>query len=59
LRRLLRTSVESTGDYSRGIRAHGDVLAAIRNRNPDEAEQAMWSLISVSVMDLSLSDLEG
>jgi len=59
LRRLLRTSVESTGDYSRGIRAHGDVLAAIRNRNPDEAEQAMRSLISVSVMDLSLSDLEG
>lgn len=59
LRRLMRTSVESTGDYSRGIRAHGDVLAAIRNRNPDEAEQAMRSLISVSALDLSLSDLEG
>lgn len=59
LRRLLRASVESSGDYARGIRAHGDVLAAIRNRDPDEAERAMRSLIAVSADDLSLSDLQG
>lgn len=59
LRRLLRASVESSGDYARGIRAHGDVLAAIRNRDPDEAERAMRALIAVSADDLSLSDLQG
>jgi GntR family galactonate operon transcriptional repressor len=58
LRRLLRASVEASGDYARGIRAHGDVLAAIRNRDPDEAERTMRALIAVSADDLSLSDLQ-
>ncbi|WDR03075.1 FadR/GntR family transcriptional regulator [Devosia algicola] len=47
-----RLTTRTTESYSRALRAHGDVLEAIRLRQPDIASERMRALVDVAMVDL-------
>jgi DNA-binding FadR family transcriptional regulator len=53
LRSSVRLTTPASDDHRRAVQAHGDVLEAIRLRQPELARSRMRALIDIAALDLS------
>jgi len=53
LRSSVRLTTPASNDYPRALHAHGDVLEAIRLRQPEQARARMQAVIELAALDLS------